>query len=407
MPNRSKTLMILGAGPFQTPGIRKAVELGYYVISVDDRPESIGHKFSHRCLNCSTVERENLAQHAQVLGIDGICTFSSDVAVPSVGYVCDRLGLPGVSLAVAQSMSTKHLFRQAQKLAKLPHPAFLVARTPDDLERLERTLRFPVVFKPVDSSGSRGVRVLDRASPDDVASAFAFAKSFSSSGTVCVEEFVGDPEVGGDGVLLDGRLAFLAITEKHLDGFVVTGHSLPSTLPREDQDRVRKALEECCRAVGYTRGPLNFDVKVGPDRIVVLEMSARNGGNGIPAVIKRATGVDVEEATIRLALGEAWCPAQTQETECSRGAASLVFGSRYNGILVSAGSFAQVQQKVPELVELNFAVPSGGEVKPFEHNGNLIGYAVFDCESPASYAELVARIIGALDLRVEAAQTAQ
>jgi len=304
-------------------------------------------------------------------------------------------------------MSTKHLFREAQKLAKLPHPAFLVARTPDDLERLERTLRFPVVFKPVDSSGSRGVRVLDRASPDDVASAFAFAKSFSSSGTVCVEQFVGDPEVGGDGVLLDGRLAFLAITEKHLDGFVVTGHSLPSTLPREDQDRVRKALEECCRAVGYTRGPLNFDVKVGPDRIVVLEMSARNGGNGIPAVIKRATGVDVEEATIRLALGEAWCPAQTQETECSRGAASLVFGSRYNGILVSAGSFAQVQQKVPELVELNFAVPSGGEVKPFEHNGNLIGYAVFDCESPASYPELAARIIGALDLRVEAAQTAQ
>jgi biotin carboxylase len=404
MPNRSKTLMILGAGPFQTPGIRKAVELGYYVISVDDRPESIGHKFSHQYLNCSTVEREALATHAQVLGIDGICTFSSDVAVPSVGYVCDRLGLPGVSLAVAQSMSTKHRFREAQKLAKLPHPAFLVARSPDDLEGLERTLSFPVVFKPVDSSGSRGVRVLDRASPDDVASAFVFARSFSSSGTVCVEEFVSDREVGGDGILLDGKLAFLAITEKHLDGFVVTGHSLPSTLPCEDQDRVRKALEECCRAVGYARGPLNFDVKVGPERVVVLEMSARNGGNGIPAVIERATGVDVEEATIRLALGEAWCPAQTQE---ARGAASLVFGSRSGGTLVNAGSFAQVRQKVPELVELNLAVPSGGQVKPFEHNGNLIGYAVFDCEPPATYVGLAARIIDALDLRVEASQPVQ
>lgn len=405
MPNCSKTLMILGAGPFQTPGIRKAVGLGYCVISVDDRPESVGHKFSHQYLNCSTVERETLALEAEKLGIDGICTFSSDVAVPSIGYVCDRLGLPGVSLAVAQSMSTKHRFREAQKRAGLPHPAFLIARSPDCLESLERELNFPVVFKPVDSSGSRGVRFLDHASPDDVASAFAFAQSFSSSGTVCVEEFVGDREVGGDGILLDGKLAFLAITEKHLDGFVVTGHSLPSTLAREDQDRIRKALEDCCRAVGYARGPLNFDVKVGPERVVVLEMSARNGGNGIPAVIKRATGVDVEEATIRLALGEAWRPPEGKGRP--RGAASLVFGSRSGGTLVNAGSFAQVQQKVPELVELNLAVPLGNPVKPFEHNGNLIGYAVFDCEPPASYADVAARIKDALDLRVEAAQPAQ
>jgi cysteine synthase A len=238
-----------------------------------------------------------------------------------------------------------------------------------------------------------------------VASAFAFAHGFSSSGTVCVEEFVGDREVGGDGILLDGKLAFLAITEKHLDGFVLTGHSLPSTLAREDQGRVLKALEECCRAVGYARGPLNFDVKVGPERVVVLEMSARNGGNGIPAVIKRATGVDVEEATIRLALGEAWRPLADKGQQL-RGAASLVFGSRIGGTLVNAGSFAQVQQKVPELVELNLAVALGNPVKPFEHNGNLIGYAVFDCEPPATYAEVAARITYALDLRVEATQPA-
>ena len=272
--NRSKKLMVLGAGPFQAPGIRKAVELGHYVISVDDRPESIGHRFSHEYLNCSTVEREKLADHAEALGIDGICTFSSDVAVPSVGYVCDRLALPGVSFAVAQGMSTKHRFREAQARAGLPHPAFLAARSLDDLQSLQRELHFPVVFKPVDSSGSRGVRVLHHASSHGVAEAFAFAKSFSSSGTVCVEEFIGGPEFGGDAILLDGELVFAAITEKHLEAFVVTGHCFPSTLAREDQDRVRKTLADCCRAIGYSRGPLNFDVKVEPERVVVLEMSA-------------------------------------------------------------------------------------------------------------------------------------
>jgi biotin carboxylase len=256
------------------------------------------------------------------------------------------------------------------------------------------------VFKPVDSSGSRGVQVLDHAHANDVASAFALAKSFSSSGTVCVEEFVGGTEFGGDGILLDGELVFAAITEKHLDGFVVIGHCFPSALPREDQDRVRGALAECCRAIGYSRGPLNFDVKLAPEGVVVLEMSARNGGNGIPAVIKRATGVDVEEATIRLALGEAWRPPEA-DGRLQRRAGSLVFGSRTGGTLRHVGSFAEVRQSVPELAELNLAVPMGSPVMPFAHNGNLIGYAVFDCDPPASYADVAARIKGALDLHVD------
>ena len=400
--NRSKKLMVLGAGPFQTPGIRKAAELGHYVISVDDRPENIGHQFSHEYLNCSTVEREKLADHAKAFGIDGICTFSSDVAMTSVGYICDRLGLPGVSFAVAQSMSTKHRFREAQARAGLPHPAFLVGRSLDDLRSLDRELDFPVVFKPVNSSGSRGVRILHHARAKTVESAFAFAKSFSSSGTVCVEEFVGGTECGGDAILFDGELAFVAITEKHLEGVVVTGHCFPSKLAREDQDRVRMALEDCCQAIGYSRGPLNFDVKIESERVMVLEMSGRTGGNGIPAIIKRATGVDVVEATIRLALGEAWRPPETEdEGRRRRRSGSLVFGSRRGGTLRKVGSHAQVQQLVPQLIELNFAVPLGNPVRPFEHNGNLIGYAVFDCEPPTTYADVAARIDEALDIQVD------
>ena len=114
-------------------------------------------------------------------------------------------------------------------------------------------------------------------------------------------------------------------------------------------------------------------------------MSARNGGNGIPAVIKRATGVDVEEITIRLAIGET-CQLPGSETpmQVQRGAASWVFGSRSGGILRAISDFAQVKAVVPELFELNLAVAVGTPVEPFEHNGNLIGYAVFDCEPPST-----------------------
>ena len=402
MPNRDhfKKLMILGAGLFQAPGIRKAVGLGHYVISVDNRPESIGHKYSHQYLNCSTVERETLASQAEKLGIDGICTFGSDIAVPSVGYVRERLGLPGVSFAVAQSMSRKDRFREAQRQATLPHPTFIVVRSAEELPTVSQELRFPLVFKPVDSSGSRGVRILHRPRVEEMTDAFAFANSFSSSGRVCVEEFVGGTEFGGDGILRDGELVFLAITEKRLQRFVVTGHCLPPALTGEKQDLICKALEECCSAVGYTNGPLNFDIKIAADQVTVLEMSARNGGNGIPAIIKRATGVDVEEATIRLALGEGWHPLPAGDF--MRAAGSLVLGSPIGGMLKRVGSFKEVKQSVPELAELNFAVSVGDPVGPFEHNGNSIGYAVFDYQPPNTYADVAARIREALDIQVEA-----
>ncbi len=400
----SKKLMVLGAGPFQVPGIRKAVELGHYVISVDSVPRNPGHRYAHQSLNCSTTQREELAEQAEALAIDGVCTFSSDVAVPSVGYICDRLGLPGVSLATAERMSAKHRFRETQKRADLPHPAFMVARGPEELQGLDDTLRYPLVFKPVDASGSRGVRLVSERSAEAIASAFAYAQAFSTSGGVCIEEFVPGREVGGDAILLDGEIAFAAITEKHFDGFVVTGHNFPAMLLDEDRRRISAAIEDCARAVGYTQGSLNFDVKISPERVVVLEMSARNGGNGIPAIIYRATGVDVEKAAIQLALGEplAVLPGVDADLLVKRGAASLIFGSFTGGTLRHLNSLEQVGAVVPELYELNLAVPVGGTVSPFEHNGNLVGCALFDCEDRERYADIAARIVAALEMRVEA-----
>jgi biotin carboxylase len=402
--SRPKKLMVLGAGPFQIAGIRKAVELGHYVISVDNVPDNLGHRYAHRSLSCSTTHREELAEMAAALAIDGICTFSSDVAVPSVGYLCDRLDLPGVSRATAERMSAKHRFREAQMRAGLPHPAFMVANAPAQLRSLRDRLRFPLVFKPVDASGSRGVRLVPEPSAEEVASAFAYARSFSSSGSVCIEEFVPGREVGGDAVLIDGEIAFAAITEKHFQGFVVTGHNLPAMLSDDDRRRIRGAVEECARAVGYTRGPLNFDVKISPECLVVLEMSARNGGNGIPAIIYRATGVDVEKAAIQFALGEPVVlpPGVDADRLVRRGAASLVFGSRMDGTLRHINDLEQVRELVPELFELNVAVPVGGRVSPFEHNGNLVGCALFDCEDRDRYADIAARIEAALEMRVGA-----
>jgi hypothetical protein len=230
--------------------------------------------------------------------------------------------------------------------------------------------------------------------------AFYFARGYSASGIVCVEEFVPGEEFGGDGIVTQGRFAFLEVTKKHLAELVVIGHSLPSGVPEDDRRRIQAVLEECAGAVGYSQGPLNFDIKLSAERVIVLEMSARNGGNGIPAIIARATGVDVEEATIRLALGESCEPLQRQEP--IRDIASWVFGSRMRGRLRNINGFETIKAAVPELIELNLAVEQNGALEPFEHNGNLIGYAVFECEPSSRFAEIAARIESALRIEVEA-----
>ena len=393
----SKRLLILGAGPFQIGAIRKAVAIGHEVVTLDYSPASIGHRFSHRHVICSTADVEGVTAAARELRVDGICTFSSDVAVPAVAHACAELGLPGPSPEVVRRMSLKHEFRALLRECDLPHPAFVSGESVRDIRGSLSSLRLPIIVKPVDTSGSRGVTALRDLDEARLERALLHAREYSRSGTVCVEEFVNGVEVGGDAILLDGRIAFMAITHKHMDGFVVTGHSLPASIGPDEQARVKAAVEACCRALGYTNGVLNFDVMVTDHETCILEMSARNGGNGIPAIIAHATGVDPEVAAIRMSLGDQPGCEPAREP---RGAGSWVFGSDSPGTLLDMAGFEEVRNLVPELLELFQAVPSGGTVRPFTHGGNLVGYALFDCPHPGDYPAIRQRIREAVRLSV-------
>ncbi|MBK8401745.1 MAG: ATP-grasp domain-containing protein [Propionivibrio sp.] len=393
-----KRLMILGAGPFQVPAIRKAAALGCHVITVDYLPDNVGHPYGHQFVNLSTVDRESILATARDLRVDGICTFSSDVAISSVAYVCENLGLPGASPAVAETMATKHCFRAFLQKAQLACPQYVSGDTLESIGAGLYRLKLPIVFKPVDTSGSRGITRLDRLDAESIESAFLRAQSFSRSNTVCVEEFIAGTEVGGDAILVDGRVAFIAITHKHMRGFVVAGHSLPTDIAAQDALRVVEHIEAVCSALGYVSGPLNFDVIVSADTVIILEMSARNGGNGIPEVIERATGVDVELAAIQLALG--LTPSLPDRVEIKHGAGSFVFGNSTGGRLERICSGEDMQRLVPEVFHVHFSKRPGDRIEPFEHNGNLIGFALFDCKNAAEYERITEKISDALKLEI-------
>ena len=385
-----KKLMILGAGPNQLPGIKKAVDMGLYVITVDNISDSIGHKYSNRFVNCSTVDRMGVLKAATELDVDGIVSFASDVAMPAVGFVVGRLGLPGVSEYVANTMVNKANLRIFQNENKLNHPQFLLAKDMDDIRKQISGLTSPLMFKPIDTSGSRGISVVWEADPKSWAMAFERAKIHSRAKTVCVEEFVSGIDVSGDGLLLNGRLEYAVLTKKFKKGFVITGHRLPTDLSVAEQERIFVEVVKTCTAIGYKNGPLDFDVRISRDSVTIVELSPRLGGNGIPMIIEHGTGVDVFSAAIRLSLGyELKLPGKA---EISRNCGSLIFGSDIGGILEFISTDQELRDAVPEIFDcyINFAI--GDEVSRFTHGGNSLGFVLFDCPEYSSYSSVVEKI---------------
>ncbi len=391
--------MMLGAGCSQLPAIRKAVALGYQLITVDNLPGNTGHALAHGSVNCSTVDREGVLRAARELAIDGIMTFASDAATPTVGYVAEQLGLPGCPSASALVMSDKSRFRAFQQAAGLTFPVFFVSRDLDAARAWLAGQKPPLVFKPVDSSGSRGISAVPVADDDQYRRAFEYARAHSRAGMVCIEEFLDGIDVSGDGFLINGDLRAV-ITHKHKQGIVPRGHRLPSELSPADQQQVKRAVAAHCRALDYRDGPLDFDVMVRGGQAVVLEMSPRLGGNGIPSLIERGGEVDLIAATARFAVGES--PAVPREITVVRGCGSWILGSAQSGRLARIASGDAMGRAVPEIFDYTLYHGIGDRIDAMAHSANSLGWALFDCVSDAHYRDIVARIQQALDLRVVA-----
>lgn len=398
---KQRKLMVLGASTGQLPIIHKAIELGYYVITVDYLPDNVGHQFSHHYVNCSTVDQTGVLQAARELEIDGIVTFASDVATATVAFVAAQLGLPGCPAQVAEVMSNKANFRAFQREQRLNRPGFFTTHALAEIEAELLDLTPPLMFKPVDTSGSRGITRVDDLNLVNCRKAFAYAQSFARSGQVCIEEFIAGVDVSGDGFLVDGQLRAI-VTQKYKRGYVPTGHSLPTNILRDDQLRICAEVTRTCHALGYHNGPIDFDVKVSPEQVVVIEMSPRLGGNGIPKLILRATGVDLINATIQYALGNA-CPVPAN-LEVIQRCGSWVFGSEEAGHLDHVATADEVRARVPELFDYVFNYQIGENVPYFEHSGNSLGYALFDCPPGVGYCNMIDRLRAAMHLRITAEQ---
>ena len=397
---RKRRILILGAGIYQLPLIVRAKRMGLETHVVSYRGDFPGIALADRFHECDTTDIAGVVALARSEAVDAVVTAGSDVCVPTVGAVCDALGLAGTTRAVAELISSKDKFRSFQARHGLNAPRFEIVSEAGQVSGALGNLHLPLIFKPVDSSGSRGIVRLEHADPGRAIGAYEHASTFSRRGEVCIEEDLRGMEVGGNALLHEGRIVFLAITAKHMEGFLVRGHSYPCVIGRGQQDAVRSEIERACELLGYRTGALNFDVMVDDDRATIIELGARLGGNGLTDLTTQALCYDVETEIVRLALGEApRAPPAGPVHPCG----SWVFGATREGRLEDVADVEELKRALPEVYHVSHAVTVGAHVHPLVHNANQLGYILFSIPAGETWAGMVRRIEECFVLRVEGA----
>lgn len=301
-----KKLMIIGASDFQVPAIKKAKELGLKVAVIDFNPKAAGVELADKYYNVSTIDKEGILSAAKDFEADGIMTLCTDMPMRALAYVCEKLNLEGPSQETSIISTDKWLMIEEFKKQNIAHPLYFKVDKESNLKDLEKKLKFPVITKPTDNSGSRGVNLAYNMG--ELVEAIRYSSANGRSGEVIVEEYMVGPEVSVEILVVNGIPNVLQITDKLTTGaphFVEIGHSQPSRLPEEDQIKISELAKKAAIAMKIKNGPAHAEIILTKDGPKMVEIGARMGGGCITThLVPLSTGINMTEGTIRMALGE-------------------------------------------------------------------------------------------------------
>jgi len=387
----TKRILFLGGADIQVSAIKKAKELGYYVITCDYLPNNPGHKFSDEYFNVSTTDKEGVLELAKSLHIDGILAYASDPAAPTAAYVAESLSLPTNPYDVVQIMSRKDLFRNfLQQNGFLVPEASAVSTYEEAYEFLKKFNR-RVVIKPVDSSGSKGVFSIEPG--EDFNEKFQNALSFSKVGIIIIEEFIYKKghQIGGDGFIVDGELVFRCFGDIHFsktNPLLPCSVSVPTLHSKEVVLKVHEEVQRLFTAIGMRMGAVNFDIMVDEDdRVFILEIGPRNGGNMIPELTEYCTGVDMKVYSIKAALGEDCSDLKLGEEKTYF--SHYVVHASMQGTIVSMKKSDKLQEAI--LYE-HYNVGVGDKVDVFKSSANRLGVLLLKYPNEATMLDLIYRM---------------
>ena len=373
---KQKKLMLLGGLRYLLPVIEEAHKLGVYVITADYLPDNIAHKYSDEYCNVSIIDKDEVLAKARELEIDGILSHAVDPGVVSAAYVAEQMGLPfQTSYKTACILQDKSLFRQFLMENGFNCPHAKGYTNAEDAMKDVDYFNWPVIVKPVDSAGSKGVtKVTD---PKDLLSAIEFALSCSISKNFIVEDFLDivGYQSSADIFTVDGKLVYPAYSDQLFDKDAANPYTpaieiWPASMQQYYQDDLTEQLQRLFTLLGVKTGIYNVESRVCSNgKAYIMEVSPRGGGNRIAELQDMATGQSLIRAEICKALSlplEDIAAPEYDGVWCN-----YILHSSVEGTLESIDINPEFEQKY--IKDKGFIVEEGDHIVPFTGANTSLG----------------------------------
>ena len=400
---RQKRLMLLGGIRYLLPVIRSAHEQGYYVITADYLPGNIAHKFSDEYVNVSIVDKEAVLRVALEKKIDGILSFGVDPGVVSAAYVQEIMGLPAFGpYHSVEILQNKDKFR-----AFLTEHGFNVPKA-KGYSSVEAAMadvaewKYPVIVKPTDSAGSKGVTRVDDLGQMIIAVAHAFKKSIS--GHIIVEDYIEKMGCSSDtdSFSENGKLKFVSFCAQRFDSnaanpYTPAAYTWPSTFTKEQEAYLTREIQRLITLLGMKTNIYNIETRIGTDgKPYIMELTPRGGGNRLCEMLHYATGVDMITAMTRYCVGDS--VPEIKQLPYNGHWAEIILHADRNGRFMSM----DIADALPaEVVERDLWVSPGDEVHSFDGANDAIGTLVLRFNNQEEMEKAMSSIPAWLNVRVE------
>ena len=391
---KQKKLMLLGGIRYLLPVIKAAHDQGYYVITADYLPDNIAHKYSDEYVNVSIIDKEAVLKVAREKHIDGIMSFGVDPGVVTASYVQNKMGLPSFgpyeSVCILQN---KDKFRRFLADNGFNVPAAKGFGSKEEAIAAKDWYQYPVIVKPTDSAGSKGVTRVDSWEEMDAAIDYAFDHSISHR--IIVEEFIEKQGCSSDSDSFsqNGKLKVVTFSAQRFDenatgAYVPAAYSWPSSMNMQQETELRSELQRLLTLLHMKTSIYNVETRVGTNgKTYIMEVSPRGGGNRLAEMCRYAMGTDMITACTRAAVGDP--VGEISQQPLNGHWAEVILHAE------DAGLFDHLEvseSMLPYVVEQDLWVKVGDKVETFDGANHAIGTLVMRFDSAEQLDDAMDRI---------------
>lgn len=373
-----KKLMLLGGLRYLLPVIKAAHKNGYYVITVDYIPDNIAHKYSDEYHNISILDKDAVLSLAKGLDIDGIMSFAVDPGVVTAAYVAEKMGLPFQGSYEAVSiLQDKAKFRKFLTEHNFNVPTAKGYDNKADALADTAIFNWPVIVKPVDSAGSKGVSKVD--TPEGLIDAIDYALSESHNGHFIIEDFLEKEGNSSDTdcFSINGKLAFCSFSNQFFDSnaenpYTPAAYSWPSTMPANIQEELRSELQRLVTLLKLGTGIYNVETRLCKNgKPYIMEFTPRGGGNRLAEMLDIAANAHLIENAVKAAVGDSIIPMSMPEYDGH--IAEIILHADNDGIFDRLEIADTIK---PYIIQNDLWIEQGDKVEGFSGANHAIGTLV-------------------------------